>query len=154
MDLERSVTLHASRDDVFALVDDLDDYPAWMPLVHRAVATPDAAAWNVELRAEIGPFARSKRLRMVRTRFEPPHRVRFERAEVDGRDHAVWRLEAVVLDDADDTPRDDVRDGGEVELVMRLHYGGRLWTGGLLERALEDQIERGRAGLRRLLEST
>ena len=75
MDLERSITLATTPDDVFAVVDDLDDYPAWMPLVHRAVPAPGAAAWDVELRATVGPFARSKRLRMVRSECEPPRRV-------------------------------------------------------------------------------
>ena len=45
-------------------------------------------AWRVELRARVGPFARSKQLRMVRTVYEPERIARFERIEDDERDHA------------------------------------------------------------------
>jgi hypothetical protein len=30
---------------------------------------------------------------------------------------------------------------------MHLHYGGTLWTGGIMERVLADQIEAGRGRL-------
>jgi hypothetical protein len=33
---------------------------------------------------------------------------------------------------------------GDVRLDMHLHYGGGLWTGGVLERVLTDEIDRGR----------
>jgi hypothetical protein len=36
---------------------------------------------------------------------------------------------------------------------MHLHYGGRLWTGGVMERVLTDQIEAGRERLTALLVS-
>ena len=89
----------ASATDVFEQLATLDRYPAWMRLVHRAEAlAPDDGrpAWRVELRARVGPFARSKQLRMVRTVHEPPHRVRFERVQDDDRDHAAWILAATV----------------------------------------------------------
>ena len=37
---------------------------------------------------------------------------------------------------------------------MHLHYGGRLWTGGALERVLADQITSGRQRLLDLVATT
>lgn len=147
MDLETELRAPVTAVEVFAWVDDLASYPRWMPLVHSASALPSAsgleAAWQVELRGRIGPLARSKRLRMVRTAHEPDRRVRFERRELDGRSHSPWVLDAVVAEEA----------GGAV-LTIHLHYGGALWTGGLLERALSDDIERARERLLALLSAS
>lgn len=125
---------------LFAAVEDLSGYPTWLSIVPRAEpAPPDPAdpgpAWLVELRGRIGPLARSKRLRMVRTVHDEPRRVRFERRELDGRRHSPWVLDASV-------------DGnGEVSrLQMRLHYGG-TFGGSVLERLLTDEIERSRPRL-------
>lgn len=146
METTESIVLTAPPAAVFAHVDRLDAYPAWLPLVHAAEPT-DAApgdegpAWAVELRAKVGPFARSKRLRMVRIEHADDRRVVFARREVDGREHAMWRL-AADLRDAND---------GRTELTMHLSYGGSLWTGGVLGRVLDDQVRQGRSGLQRLL---
>ena len=144
MDVTASMDAPAPPDRVFAFVEELDGYPRWMPLAHRvAPAAPDgdAPAWDVEIRARIGPLARSKRLRMVRTAHDPARRrVRFERRETDGRRHAPWILDAQVSDVA-----------GGSRLDMHLHYGGALWGGGLMERALADQIVAGRRRLPDLL---
>src|SRR4051794_24145013 len=120
---------------LFAAVADLADYPGWLSIVDRAEATEPAAgdagpAWMVELRGRLGPLARSKRLRMVRTVADEPHRVRFERRELDGRAHSPWVLDAEVEPGA----------RGSSRLTMRLHYGGRL-GGATLERMLAAEIE-------------
>jgi hypothetical protein len=125
-------------EDLFAWVADLERYPAWLSIVHRVVpAVPrgDEPAWQVDLRGRIGPLARSKRLRMVRTAFEPGRLAVFERREADGRHHSSWSLRADV------TPVD-----GGARLVMDLHYGGGLWVP-MLERLLRDEIERSRTRL-------
>ena len=97
-------------------LDDLERYPSWMGLVHEATPTgpsptdpAHAPAWVIELQAQVGPFARSKRLRMVRTVHEPHRRVRFERNEIDGRSHAAWTLQADVdgVDAGSDAAHDD-----------------------------------------------
>ena len=103
----------------------------------------ERAAWIVELRAQVGPFARSKRLRMVRSVHEPTERVRFERAERDGRSHAPWTLEVELEPDREAST--------STRLTMRLHYGGRLFTGALLHRVLDDEIEHGSAELVRIV---
>ena len=51
---------------VYPYVADLARYVEWMPMVHGVEAVDDGV-WNVELRAKVGVFARSKRLRMKRT---------------------------------------------------------------------------------------
>lgn len=137
-----SVVVPGPPDVVFPHVADLAGYPAWMGLVHSSAVVPDAdpPAWVVEIRARVGPFARSKVLRMERTRHEPDRAAAFERREVDGRRHARWALDVELLASGDST-----------EVTMRLAYDGALWTGGLLERALDEEIRRGRAGLIRLV---
>jgi hypothetical protein len=119
---------------VFAVVSDLTTYPRWLDIVSRAEPTDDGA-WSVDLRGRLGPFARSKRLRMVRTAAEEPTHARFERDELDGRAHSAWVLDAAVA---------PLGDGSR--LTMRLHYGGNLWMP-VLERLLRDEIERSRARL-------
>lgn len=146
MKIERTVLLRASPSDVFELVDDLGRYPQWMDLVHDVSHVPATDAgdrcWDVELRAQVGPLARSKRLRMRRTIHEPTHRVVFERSEIDGKRHSPWVLESTLTDRAQ----------GEIELTMTLTYGGGLWTGAVLERVLDDHVDRGARSLAALLD--
>jgi hypothetical protein len=119
---------------------DLSAYTQWLDIVYRAERDSekkdDDAAWNVQLRGKVGPFARSKNLRMVRTINEAGSRVVFERRELDGRSHAAWVLTANI------SPKDQ---GSTV--AVHLHYGGTLFTGGVLERLLADQITRGQQRL-------
>jgi len=135
-----------SADELFAAVDDLATYPKWLSIVTKVVAVDaDEAgddpgpAWVIDLRGRLGPLARSKRLRMVRTAFEGPTHIRFERREVDGRSHSAWVLDAEV------EPHPDGADAGS-RLTMRLHYGGSF-GGSLLERMLRDEIEQSRPKL-------
>jgi hypothetical protein len=132
--------------ELFEWVDDLGRYPQWLDIVPRAVpdeAHPDDAgpAWSVDLRGRLGPLARSKRLRMVRTALAPGQ-VRFERVEHDGRRHSPWVLEASV----------DETDGGS-RLRVHLHYGGSL-VGPIVERLLADEIARSRPRLLALVAGT
>lgn len=129
---------------VFAHVALLDDYPSWMRLVHKVTPLePDEGrpAWWVELRARVGPLARSKQLRMVRVAVDIDRAVRFERVQPDDRDHANWILDVELVE----------RDGATL-VTMTLEYTGELWTGGILGRVLDDEIRRGREGLRRAVE--
>lgn len=145
MEIERRLLAPCPPQDVYGYVDDLGVYPSWMRLVREVVpveAGPEEdATWEVELRAQVGPLARSKRLRMVRTCHEPSRTVIFERAEVDGRSHAPWMLRADL--------RSAQTDDDATELVMTLRYGGSLWTGAVLERVLDEEV---RVGSERLLE--
>jgi uncharacterized protein YndB with AHSA1/START domain len=144
MEIERRVTLPAPRERIFGLVDDLARYPQWMELVHDVDEVDPTEeghrAWEVELRAQVGPLARSKRLRMVRTVHDPARVVAFERAETDGRRHSPWILRSRL---------DSVAEG--TDLLMTLTYGGSLWTGAVLQRVLDDHVERGAAALSALV---
>jgi hypothetical protein len=144
--VEVTAALRARVDDsvLFAVIEDLSTYPSWLEIVGRAEPEPAAPddtgpAWSIDLAGQLGPLRRSKRLRMVRTLRDAPHRARFERVEVDGRSHSPWILDAVVR---------SVGDAG-VELEMRLHYGGSLWMP-MMDRLLADEIERSRPRLLRL----
>lgn len=143
MRTESSVDLAAPVASIAPLVSDLARYPEWMPLVHEA--TPGGEGlWWVELRARVGVFARSKRLRMRRTIADAGRWV-FERDEDDGRRHAMWRLEVRV---------EPLMTGATPEqnrVTMVLEYGGSLWTGGILDRVLASQIDAGKEGLARLV---
>ena len=98
MDVDAGLDAPCDAATVFARVDELHDYPAWMSLVHRAEplgADGDGRPmWQVELRARVGPLARSKRLRMVRTLHDPDGgQVRFEGRPVTGLEpHEIVRL--------------------------------------------------------------
>ena len=140
MEIRRSMSAPCGPDELFGWVEDLARYPQWMRLIHHVQPAPDVAdrdvavypAWQVELRAHVGPFARSKVLRMVRTEHESPSRVVFERSETDGRRHSPWVLRATVDPNADGST-----------LTMELRYGGSLWSGALLQRVLDDAVRRG-----------
>ena len=134
----------ADQEQLYAVMADLATYPSWLELVDRAEpapspddgADPAEPAWTVTLRARIGPLARSKRLRMVRT-VDDGRLVRFERRELDGRDHSDWTLSAEV-EAVDEEPwRSRVR--------LELAYGGSLWSGlldGVLQSAADDATDR------------
>jgi hypothetical protein len=143
MDVTAILDAPCSREALFEWVADLTRYPQWLDIVPRAVPADDgdAPAWTIDLRGRLGPFARSKRLRMVRTRHDEPKAVVFERQERDGRSHSPWLLEATVSDG----------EAGGSRLTMHLHYGGGLW-GPLVERLLADEIERSRPRLLALLD--
>jgi hypothetical protein len=145
MDVTATLEAECSGPRLFELVDDLSTYPLWNGLVFSAVGEPDnSGAWDVELRARLGPLARSKRLRMVRTVRDPSNlKVRFERDQRDGRRHSPWVLSADVLER-----------NGISTLTMHLHYGGKLWTGGAMERVLAEQITSDRERLLELVAHT
>jgi hypothetical protein len=144
VDLEAVAHIAWPPEVVFAQVRDLGGYPAWLGVVHRAVAVgggdPDGAAWLVDLGARLGPVRRSKRVRMVRVVDAAPELARFERVEADGRSHSPWVL----------TARIEGAEGSR--LTMHLHYGGRAWLP-LVELALRDQIRRAGPRLAAVLEA-
>ena len=140
MDVTATVEAPVGVEKLFAVVSDLSTYPRWLSIVHQVTAQADVSgeprSWIVELRGKVGPFARSKRLRMVQSTCEHPNIVVFERRETDGRKHSPWVLTAQV----------ETTSVGS-NLTVNLHYGGTLFTGGVLERLLADQIVQGRERL-------
>ena len=133
----------ASPERLFDHIATLDRYPPWMRLVHRVTPMPPddlGPAWWVELRARIGPFTRSKQLRMVRSQFVADECVRFERIEHDERHHAEWILTGEVAS----------ADRG-ASLTMHLEDTGDLWSMNVLGRILEDEVRRSTLALADLL---
>ena len=144
MDITANVEAPCAPEALRMWIDDLDRYPQWLSIVPSATVAPSmegdpGPAWLIHLRGKVGPLTRSKRLRMVRTHLGADE-VAFERRELDGQQHAAWRLRAVLVPHTDGT-----------RLTMHLHYGGRLWEP-LVERLLRDEIERSRPHLLALLE--
>lgn len=138
MDIRVDVNLPCSAKELLPFIDDLAQYPSWMGLVHTVVPE-DEGVWQVELRGKIGPFARSKRLRMIQVETSEPHHIRFERQENDGRSHSDWVLDAQVTEV-----------GSASTLNMTLRYSGRLFSS-VVERALHDEIEASKQRLRELV---
>lgn len=114
----------APADRVGAIIGDLATYPDWLELVTAATPSTgdaDRPVWLVTIRAKVGPFARSKKLRMIRTVAEESidrSTYRFERHELDGRNHSAWTLDA----SATRCPN------GDATVTMDLRYEGALWT--------------------------
>lgn len=168
MDVNAALVANVTPHAMYQVVSDLGRYPQWLDIVARAVPTEGVAtdpgpAWIIDLRGQLGPLRRSKRLRMTRAVAEEPYKVRFERAEIDGRSHSDWVLQAVVLtggpnsggpnsDGADSDGADSECPGSRdsVTLEMSLHYGGSMWIP-LLDRLLSDEIGRSRGRLLELL---
>ena len=138
MDIRVDVNLPCSAKELLPFIDDLAQYPSWMGLVHTVVPEGEGV-WQVELRGKIGPFARSKRLRMIQVETPEPHHIRFERQENDGRSHSDWVLDAQVTEV-----------GSASTLNMTLRYSGRLFSS-VVERALHDEIEASKQRLRELV---
>ncbi len=119
-----TATVSAEPQVVLDIVSDLSTYPEWLELVSSVDEAPSESdengpAWFVTLRAKVGPFARSKRLRMVRTRTTDTGAT-FERHEVDRSDHSAWTMTS------------DVEEGpGGTVLSIGLTYDGKLFTGPL-----------------------
>lgn len=152
MDVAASMTCESSVERVAEVVSDLILYPQWLDIVSAVEPADETAvepansrvgnagpAWLVTLRGQLGPLRRSKRIRMVAVAQSEPTRFRFERAELDGRAHSPWTMQAE-LSGAD----------GAVELTIELHYGGSLWIP-LLDRVLADEIVRAKPRLAELL---
>lgn len=121
--------ISADPQQVMEIVSDLSTYPEWLDLV--ATATPDDSghvaegtaahsetcpAWLVTIRAKIGPFSRSKKLRMVRTH-QSDSEATFERRELDGRQHSAWVMASTVSEGP-----------SGARLKIDLRYDGGLWS--------------------------
>jgi hypothetical protein len=120
VDLDATADLDIAPGGVFSALEDLASYPHWLTIVGAATPAPAHAddtgpAWFVELVGRVGPFTKTKRVRMVRTGHAPADgTVRFERVEHDGRTHNVWVLTGQATPTAP----------GRTKVHVHLHYGG------------------------------
>ena len=115
------VDLYGSPQQIFGVLKDLEAYESWLGFVD-SVETLEAegnlACWQVTLRAQIGPFARLKKLRMVRVEEEAPRVIHFVRRETDGKDHSDWELLVHIGE----------RESGGSSISMEVSYSGRFWS--------------------------
>ncbi len=141
MDLSLEAVIEAESSAVLAEVADLEGYPEWHGMVKRVV--PDGDGQLVDLGGRIGPFTRTKRVRLVRDKDNAAAgRVRFVRAERDGREHSRWELEAEV---------EPAAGPGPCTLRFRLRYYGSSPLIGMLEPLLRAEVERSADRLRQRL---
>jgi hypothetical protein len=123
VDLDATADLRLAPGIVFPAIEDLATYPHWLTIVGAATpapphpdddAEPGAPAWTVDLQGKVGPFTRTKRVRMLRTAHDPAAgTVRFERREHDGRTHHPWILTGEAQPN-----------GTGTAVHVHLHYGG------------------------------
>ena len=134
-------------DELFAAMNDLGTYSEWMSLIERCERAVPAEgdlgpAWYVTLRAKVGPLARSKRLRMVQLLSAPNEHVRYERNEIDGKQHSAWVMEAKIA---------SLKPTGS-SVTVELTYSGGFWSGPL-DAVLGSQVDVARDRLRAYLEN-
>jgi len=142
VDITLEAALDAAPSAVLAEVADLPSYPAWHGMVKRVQA--DGDGWLVDLGARLGPFTRTKRVRMVRAEDDAsdPGQVRFVRAEQDRADYGDWEMLAIV---------DPATGDGPCTLRFRLRAEGSSKLIGMLEPLLRAETEKSADRLRRHL---
>ena len=149
--MDRTITaaISAPPDRVLEIVSDLATYPHWLELVTEASPCPsrtekinssptaheeEPPAWLITLRAKIGPFARSKRLRMVQASLQSRPgqggETIFKREELDEREHSAWVMR-VAVQVASNSPTSDSAGTDHCEVRISLNYDGNLWSGAL-----------------------
>ena len=124
--VEHTAEIFVNADPVTVadVVADLSTYPLWNDVVASAEPLDNDStdvAWLTTLRARVGPFARSKQLRMVRSEHrveDQTHTIRFVRSEIDSREHSAWIMNAGI------TPGGNQRS----RVVLGFEYGGGLWN--------------------------
>ncbi len=140
IELHGSSVVKSTPSAVYEILRDLSTYPQWVHIVESAVEE-GSGVYDVTLRATIGPFARSKRLRMRRV-LDEADAVEFVREELDGKRHAHWQYRASICAD-------------EMTTVVNatLVYGGALWIPGSFDRVIADQIDQAGSRLDALIDA-
>jgi len=140
VDIRLEAAINAAPSAVLAEVADLSGYPAWHGMVKKVQA--DGDGWLVDLGGRVGPFSRTKQVRLVRDDTEEnksPGRVGFVRAEVDGKEHGQWNLEAQV---------DPATGEGPCTVEFRVRYDGSSPLASVLEPMLRAEVEKSADRLR------
>lgn len=140
MDVNLGAKIDAPPASVLAEIEDLPSYPTWHGMVKKVEA--DGDGWSVDLGAKVGPFTKSKRVRLVRAPAEAgdaPGLVRFVRVEKDRDDYGHWELHGTV-----DPPAGE----GPCMLRFRLLYDGTSPLASMLEPFLKAETHRSADRLR------
>ena len=112
------VDLDGSPEQIFAALADLANYQNWLGFIDTVDIDGGDASWIVTLRAQVGPFARLKKLRMVRVEELVPESIRFSRREIDSKDHSDWDLYVTINE----------KEGVGCSVQMVVSYSGRFWS--------------------------
>ena len=112
------VDLDGSPEQIFAALADLANYQNWLGFIDTVDTDGGDASWIVTLRAQVGPFARLKKLRMVRVEELVPESIRFSRREIDSKDHSDWDLYVTINEN----------EGVGCSVQMVVSYSGRFWS--------------------------
>ena len=127
------IRVNAPVEKVFETLRDLviSNFTRFVDLVEPETPESDSelAAWQVTLRARIGPLSRMKRLRMVRTK-DNANSIIFSRQETDGKEHADWVLDIGLIS----------LGAKESTITIEISYRGKLWNGSV-DKALQSHIE-------------
>jgi len=134
VDLSLEATFEAAPAAVLAEVADLPGYVAWHGMVKRV--EPDGDGWLVDLGARLGPFTRTKRVRLVRAGQDDEGaagQVRFVRKETDRDDYGMWELQA---------DGDPATGAGPCTLRFRMRADGSSPLIGMLEPVLRAETQK------------
>ena len=139
------VDLNGSSEQIFSALSDLANYKNWLGFIDT-IDTVDAdggsACWIVTLRAQVGPFARLKKLRMVRVEEDFPELIRFSRKETDSKDHSDWDLHVTI--------NEKESMGCSVQMVVS--YSGGFWSVPL-QAVFTSHVETAKVRLREMFSS-
>ena len=139
------VDLNGSSEQIYIALADLANYKNWLGFIDT-IDTVDAdgggACWIVTLRAQVGPFARLKKLRMVRVEEDFPELIRFSRKETDSKDHSDWDLHVTISEKGDM--------GCSVQMVVS--YSGGFWSVPL-QAVFTSHVETAKVRLRKMFSS-
>ena len=140
MDVSLGAKIDAPPAAVLAEIEDLPGYPDWHGMVKKV--EPDGDGWFVDLGAKVGPFTKSKKVRLVRAPVEAgddPGLVRFVRVETDREDYGRWEMQGTV---------DPAVGEGPCMLRFRLLYDGTSPLASMLEPFLKAETHRSADRLR------
>lgn len=140
MDVTLGAKMNAAPAAVLAEIEDLPGYPDWHGMVHAV--EPDGDGWLVDLKGRLGPFTKTKRVRLVRVESTVPGQVRFVRKELDRTDYGGWELQGTVEPATGDGP---------CTLRFRLLYDGSSPLTSMLEPVLRAETHRSADRLRQRL---
>tara|TARA_Y100000816_G_C25916565_1_gene478005 strand:+ start:265 stop:717 length:453 start_codon:yes stop_codon:yes gene_type:complete len=138
MKRSESVIVEAAVDRSFFVLSDLKNYEDWLDFVESVepLESVTNSVWMIVLKAQLGPFSRMKKLRMVRVESSPNTSIKFQRVEISGKDASDWVIEVTFEQVGSDSS----------EITFAVSYSGKLWSRAL-ETAFDTYIEKARVDL-------
>tara|TARA_X000000368_G_scaffold72020_1_gene52639 strand:+ start:3043 stop:3501 length:459 start_codon:yes stop_codon:yes gene_type:complete len=120
MQRTETVTVPAEVKRSFCALSDLATYTQWLDFIASVepIESEEDPVWMLVLKAQLGPFSRMKKLRMVKVASEPHRLIRFERKEISGRDASDWSIDVNF----------EQLDLETTKITFAVSYSGKLWT--------------------------